>query len=336
MCPYKDLFTIFEPVDCGVVLMGNDSQCKVAGIGTVQIKTNDDVVRTLVNVRYIPDLKRNLISLGTLESLGCKYSAEGGVLKVSKGSPFLLKANQIGSLYVVQRTVVTGSAAVSSSMPENDVTKLWHMRLGHMSEKGMHLLSKQGSLGKQGISKLEFCKHCVFGKQKKVSFSTATHRTKGILDYIHSDLWGPSKVSSYRGRRYMITIIDDISRKVWVYFLRHKNETFPTFKKWKILVETQTGKNVKKLRTDNGLEFCSGDFNEFCTNHGIARHKTIPRSPQQNGVAKRMNRTLLERARCMLSNVGLWHRHDLWAEAASTTCYLVNCSPHSTLDFKVP
>ncbi|KAE9615368.1 putative RNA-directed DNA polymerase [Lupinus albus] len=64
-------------------------------------------------------------------------------------------------------------------------------------------------------------------------------------------------------------------------------------------------KKMKKLRTDNGLEFCTGEFNEFCTNHGIARHKTFPRNPQQNGVAERMNRTLLERARCMLSNVGL-------------------------------
>ena len=336
MCPYKDLFTTFEPVDSGVVLMGNDAQCKVEGIGTIQIKTHDGIVRTLANVRYVPDLKRNLISLGTLESLGCKYSAEGGVLKVSKGALILLKANRIGSLYVLQGSVVTGSAAISSSMPDNDVTKLWHMRLGHMSEKGMHLLSKQGFLGKHGIGKLEFCKHCVFGKQKRVSFSTATHRTKGILDYIHSDLWGPSKVPSHGGSRYMMTIIDDFSRKVWVYFLKHKNDTFTTFKKWKTLVETQTGKKVKKLRTDNGLEFCNGDFNEFCSNHGIARHKTIPGTPQQNGVAERINRTLLERARCMLSNAGLWHRHDFWAEAASTACYLVNRSPHSALNFKVP
>jgi len=299
MCPYKDLFTTLEFVDCGVVLMGNDAQCKIVGIGTIQMKTDDGVVRTLSDVRYIPKLKRNLISLGTLESLRCKYLAEGGVLKVSKGSLVLLKANRIGSLYVLQGTNVTGSVAVSSSVAKNDVTKLWHMRLGHMSEKGMHLLSKQGYLGKHVIGKLEFCKHCAFGKQKKVSFSTATHNTKGILDYIHSDLWGPSKVPSYGGRRYMMTIIDDFSRKVWVYFLRHKNETFPTFKKWKTLVKTQTGKKVKKLRTDNGLEFCSGDFNEFCTNHGIARHKTIPRNPQQNGVAERMNKTLLERARCI-------------------------------------
>ncbi|KAL6521554.1 hypothetical protein OROGR_018123 [Orobanche gracilis] len=168
MCPHKDLFTTFEPVDSGVGLMGNDAQCKVAGIGTIQIKTHDDIVRTFSNVRYVPDLKRNLISLGTLESLGCRYSTEGGVLKVSKGALVLLKANRVGSLYVLQGSVVTGSTVVSSSMSDKDVTKLWHMRLGHMSEKGMHLLSKQGHLGKHGIGKLEFCKHCVFGKQKKV------------------------------------------------------------------------------------------------------------------------------------------------------------------------
>ncbi|KAL6493219.1 hypothetical protein OROGR_032978 [Orobanche gracilis] len=151
MYPHKGLFTTFELVDSGVVLMGNDAQCKVAGIGTIQIKTHDDIVRTFSNVRYVPDLKRNLISLGTLESLGCRYSAKGGVLKVSKGALVLLKANRVGSLYVLQGSVVTGSAAVSSSMPHKDVTKLWHMRLGHMSEKDMHLLSKQGHLGNHGI-----------------------------------------------------------------------------------------------------------------------------------------------------------------------------------------
>ena len=185
--------------------MGNDAQCKIARIGTIQIKTDDDVVRTLSNVHYIPELKRNLISLGTLESLGCKYSVEGGVLKVSKGSLILLKANRIGSLYVPQGTIVIGSIVVSSSMVENDVTKLWHMHLGHISEKGMHLLSKQGYLSKHVIGKLEFRKHCAFGKQKKASFSTTTHSTKGILDYIHFDLWGASKVPSYGGRRYMMT-----------------------------------------------------------------------------------------------------------------------------------
>ena len=144
----------------------------------------------------------------------------------------------------------------------------------------------------------------VFWKQKRVSFSKAKHRTQGILDYIHSNLWGPSKVPSLGGKRYMLTFVNDFSRKVWVYFLRQKNETFSMFKKFKALVENQTGRKIKKLRTDNGLEFVESEFEEFCTMNGIARHKTLVGKPQQNGIAERINRTLLEKARCMLSNVG--------------------------------
>lgn len=100
-----------------------------------------------------------------------------------------------------------------------------------------------------------------------------------------------------------------------MFFLKHKDEVFKYFKQWKALIEKQTGKKIKRLRTDNGLEFCSGEFNEFCKNEGIVRHRTVKYTPQQNGVAERMNRTLLERARCMLSNAGL--SKDFWAEASS-------------------
>ena len=88
--------------------MGNNAQCNVTGIGTVKIKTHDDVIRTLSNVRHVPELKHNLISLGTLESKGCKYSAEGGVLKVLKGSQTLLKGLRHGSLYILQAPTTTG------------------------------------------------------------------------------------------------------------------------------------------------------------------------------------------------------------------------------------
>ena len=189
-----------------------------------------------------------------------------------------------------------------------------------MSEKGMHFLNKKGHLGNQCTGKVDFCEHCIFGKQKKVSFSKATHRTKGTLDYIHSDLWGPSRIPSKGGCYYMLTIIDDFSRKLWVYFLKNKSEAFSKFKEWKILIENQTGRKVKRLRTDNGLEFCSNEFNDFCKKEGIARHLTIPGTPQQNGVAERMNKMILERVRRMLSHYGLGK--GFWAEAAMTACYL--------------
>jgi len=131
-----------------------------------------------------------------------------------------------------------------------------------------------------------------------------------------------------------MTIIDDFSRKLWVYFLKHKNEAFSTFKEWKLLIENQTGKKIKRLRTDNGLEFCSNEFNDFCKKEGISRHLTIPGTPQQNEVTERMNRAILERVRCMLSHSGL--SKSFWAEAASTTCYLINRSPNRSIDCNIP
>jgi transposase InsO family protein len=239
------------------------------------------------------------------------------------------------NLYLLRGTTIVGNAAtISKSLPNSDATKLWHMRLGHMSELGLAELSKRGLLDGHNISKLQICEHCVFGKYKRVKFNTSTHTTKGILDYVHSDLWGPSHKTSLGGASYMLTIIDDYSRKVWPYFLKHKSKAFLAFKEWKIIVEKQTEKKVKKLRTDNGMEFCLEEFNSYCKSEGIVRHYTVPYTPQQNGVAERMNRTIISKARCMLSDAGL-HRH-FWIEAASTACYLINRSPSIAINKKTP
>ncbi|GJV93371.1 retrotransposon protein, putative, ty1-copia subclass [Tanacetum coccineum] len=261
----------------------------------------DVFVGLVTDVRHVPGLKRNLISLSTLDLKGYKYSA------------------------------VYGSNSNVTSNSSSDTTNLWHMRLGHMSELGLTVLSKRGLLDGQCVGKLEFCEHCIFGKHKRVKFNTSVHTTKGILDYVHSDLWGPSQEASLGGARYMLTIIDDFSRSVWPYFLKHKSEAFSAFKEWKVMVETQTGKKVKKLRTDNGMEFCSNEFNSYCKSKGIVRHYTIPHTPQQNGVVERMNRTIISKARCMLSNAGLSKR--FWAEAASTAYLRIfGCPAYAHID----
>jgi Integrase core domain len=187
----------------------------------------------------------------------------------------------------------------------------------------------------QGMGNMEFCEHCVFGKQKRLSFSTAIHSTKEILYYIHSDLWGPSQVlSKGNSSRYLLTFIDDFLRKIWVYFLKEKNKVFKIFKEWKSLIEKQTGRKVKRLRTDNGLKFCNREFDDFCRVDEIVQHKMVVHTPQQNGIVERQNRTLLERARCMLSNAGLGK--EFWAEAVSTACYLMNRSPTTSIECKTP
>jgi hypothetical protein len=213
---------------------------------------------------------------------------------------------------------------------------LWHQRLGHIGEKGLRTLHGKGMVESMSNCTLDFdfCEHCIYGKQNRVRFPSGATREKGILELIHSDVFGPVPVPSLGKSMYYVSFIDDFSRNTWIYFLRNKSEVFDKFKEFKALVENETEKKIKVLRTDNGGEFCRNEFEEFCKKCGIARQKTTPYTPQQNGVAERMNMTLMEKARSMLNDAELGQ--ELWAEAVGTTCYLVNRSPSSTLDDKTP
>ena len=202
-------------------------------------------------------------------------------------------------VYISDGEMVTGESSVSTKV-NMDATKLWHLRLGHMSIKGLKELVKQGVLENGKIGELVVCEDCVLGKSTRASFKKSQHKTRDILEYIHSDLWGPSQVLSLGGNMFFMSVIDEFSRRVWVYILRTKDQVFGKFKDWKALVENQTGKKVKKLRTDNGLEYCNKMFDDFCASEGIARHRTVRMTPQQNRLAERMNMNLMNKVRCMM------------------------------------
>ena len=138
-------------------------------------------------------------------------------------------------------------------------------------------------------------------------------------------------MKSVGNSRYYVTFIDDSTRKVWVYFLKNKSDVFSVFKRWKTEVENQTGLKVKSLKSDNGGENDSQEFKDFCSKHGIRTIKTIPETPEQNGVAERMNRTLNERARCMRIQSGL--PKAFWAEAINAAAYLINRGPLVPLNY---
>ena len=157
---------------------------------------------------------------------------------------------------------------------------LWHKRLGHVSHRGLTELAKQGLLGDKKLQEMEFCETFVYGKTCKVKFGIGVQRTKGTLDYIDLDLWGPSRTQSLSGARYFMTLVDDYSRKLWIFILKHKSDALEKFKQWKFLIENRLGKNVQRLRTNNGMEYCSKDFEKFCKDEGIVRHKTTVGTPQ--------------------------------------------------------
>ena len=181
--------------------------------------------------------------------------------------------------------------------------------------------------------KLDFYKYCVMGKQCRIQFKTATHKTEGILDYVHTDIWGPVQVVSKGGARYFMSFIDDYSKKFWVYFLKNKSEAFATFKKWKAKVENQTGRKIKCIRSYNGTEYKDGEFLKFCEEHGIKRHFIVRRTPQKNGMAERLNWTISEIARCIRLNAGL--PKVFYAKVVNMACYILNRSPRAMLDGKL-
>ncbi|KAL5544596.1 hypothetical protein UlMin_008380 [Ulmus minor] len=133
---------------------------------------------------------------------------EKGVLKVSKGSLVVMKGVKDKSLYLLQGSTVIGMAATVTELGKNSSVSLWHKRLGHVSERGLHELEKQGLFGSEKLGGLDFCEHCVYGKATRVKFSKSSYVTKETLGYVHSDLWGPSQKESLGGGRCPSSALD--------------------------------------------------------------------------------------------------------------------------------
>ena len=163
MTPNKDWFNTYNLVNFGSIMMGNDASCKVVGIRNIKIKMFDGVVRTLCDVRHVLDLRKNLISLGTLDCNGFSYKSTSEVMKVSKGAMTMMKWQKVaGNIYKLLGFTVVGGIAIVKS--ELDNTVLWHMWLGHMGERVMMEFHKRKLLKGIKTCKLDFYKYCVFEK----------------------------------------------------------------------------------------------------------------------------------------------------------------------------
>ncbi|WVZ01479.1 hypothetical protein V8G54_027548 [Vigna mungo] len=332
MCPVKEFFENLDQKEHGNVLLGNNKACRVQGVGSVRLKMFDNREMVLQAVRYVPELKRNLISISAFDLGGYTTKVEDGVMRVCSGDSVVAKGRRRNGLYILEGSTVIGHVSVASGT--ENTARLWHLRMGHISEKGLEELEKQDLLLGDKLQKLDFCDHCVLGKSHRIPFGKGKHSTERPFEYVHADLWGPARTLTHGGGAYFLSIIDDFSRRVWIYVLKNKSETFQKFKEWHTQIENQLGCRLKCLRTDNGLEFVSEEFNGFCKEKGIRRHRTVVGTPQQNGLAERMNKTILERVRCMLLGSGL--SKAFWGEAANTAVYLINRSPSSALNFKTP
>ena len=217
----REILTDYRDSKGGKVILGNNNTCSIEGSSKVSFKMFDGIVRTLTGVRYVPNLARNLISISVLDDMGIVSKIEAGSMKLSKGAMTIIKGHKHDGLYYLDGEPVTQCNNAVTSNPEDLNAILWHRRLGHISEKGLQIMSDQKLLGKDRVSKVDFCESCILGKHHRLKFKTGMHKTKHILEYVHSDLWGPEKTPTHGGNVYFMSIIDDHSRKVWVFLLKH-------------------------------------------------------------------------------------------------------------------
>lgn len=218
----------------------------------------------------------------------------------------------------------------------DDKLTRWHQRYEHLNIADLkNLKIKEIVKGVEFTTKTnEFrCDICDKNKIHTQPFKPSKNRETEVLNLIHSDICDPMNVESLGGSKYFVTFIDDFSRYTEVVMLRQRSDVLKAFKNYKRKVEKLTGRQIKKLRSDNGKEYLSNDFKKFLEDEGISRQLSVEYT-QQNGVAERANRTIIEMARCMLQQSGL--PQSLWAEAVNTAAFIRNRCPTKCLNDKTP
>lgn len=312
---------------------------EVVAKGSIRIHVNG-ITQVISDVYYVPELRNNLFSIGHLQEKGLAILIQNGTCKVYHSTRgVIMETDMSGNrmFYLLAAKPHKNSMCLQAEEVEEKETHLWHCRYGHLNHDGLRMLAhKKMVVGLPNLKLTkELCTTCLIGKQHRESMpKRSSWRALKQLQLVHSDICGPITPASHSDKRYILSFIDDFSRKTWVYFLNEKSEAFTTFKSFKASVEKEVGEQITCLRTDRGGEFNSSEFGEFCRAQGINRQLTAAYTPQQNGVAERKNRTIMNAVRSMLSERQV--PKIFWSEATRWNVYVQNRSPTAALEDITP
>lgn len=337
MCNEKQMIEDFTHLDSELNLANSD-RTQITGTGKVKISVDTGSEERQINIEkvfYVSDLRTNLLSVAKMTDRGFEvHFRKNDAIVIDDNDKIHMRAERVGNLYHVRmsKNSVNNIEAVKNSID------MWHQRLGHLNERDLRAMANNslvhGLTFKDG-EKLSQCEICISEKQTCTPFPKKREdSTTELLEIVHSDVCGPMNHQSYGGKKYFVTFIDDKSRWCEIFFIASKSDVLSVFKTYKAYAENLTGKKIKNLQSDNGREYVNNEFDDYLKKAGIRRRLTAPYTPQQNGIAERKNRTLVEMARCMMHQAG--SPPSFWAEAVNTANYIRNRCPTTALNGQIP
>ena len=336
---FAELVPLLVPTS---IRVGNNSVVEATHIGRVelQMKVGDSkALGILGNVLYAPQMARNLFSVASCVKAGNQVRfGNHGVEVVNGMNKVVAKGELANGLWsLLSQTAIDDEEEAQLANAAGNM-KLWHRRLGHLGLQNVLRMRDENMVsGLQGKleNTLDKCHACSAGKMvRKPAPAVEERRTDEVLELVHSDVMGPFKTVSLGGGRYIVTFIDDFSRKIWVNVIESKDQVLEKFQAFVNMVENMTGKKVKRVRSDNGGEYTSRQMREYCEEKGIEQDFVPPYEQHMNGVAERANRTLQEIVASMMEDSHA--PQNLWGEAVMTAAHIKNRVPHSKTGSKTP
>ncbi|KAL5560474.1 hypothetical protein UlMin_036685 [Ulmus minor] len=309
-------FSSFEKKVGGKVTFGDNAKGNILGKGTIGIE----------DVLLVENLNYNLMSVSQLCDKGFRviFMSSKCIIMDSFSDDIIFVGKRFENVFTIDIDVAKNVDKCFISI--SNESWLWHRRLGHANMDLLNKLStKQLVKGLPLVTfqKDKICDACQFGKQIKSSFkSKKMISTSRPLELLHLDLFGHMRTASLGGKFYVFVIVDDFSRFTWTLFLTHKNEALQTFSNLCKRIQNEKGFSIVSIRSDDGKEFENKDFEKYCLQNGFEHNFSSPRTPQQNGVVERKNRSIQEMARTLLNENGL--PKYFWGEAVHTSCYVLN------------